>query len=289
MKIAVLGSSGMLGSKAVELLKAGGHDLILPPHSEVDLTLPHTLERFFKAHSFEALANCAGFTKVDACEEPARFSSVLNINGTSVGWLAKFCRETRRILIHYSTDYIFNGRKEGPYVETDPPDPLNVYGKTKLQGEKLLNAENPPHYLIRTSWVFGPKGVNFVDTMARLLKTKSRVEVVSDQVGGPTYTGDLARFTLELLEKKAEPGTYHFANEGTVSWHEFAIEIRNQLGLKGCEVVPVPSGTIFRPAERPANSTFDLSKAAQAAGHPPRPWADALRDYLTKEYKSEAA
>ena len=289
MKIALLGATGMLGSKAAEVFKAGGHELIAPPHPEADLNYPHSLEKFFKANSFDALVNCAGFTRVDACEEPARFSTALNANGSAVGWLAKFCRETGRVLVHYSTDYVFNGRKEGPYVEDDAPEPLNVYGRTKLQGEKLLLAQTPFFYLIRSSWVYGPRGSNFVDTIVHLLKTRLRIEVVRDQVGGPTYTGDLARFTLDLLEKKAGSGIYHFANEGWTSWHGFAQEIQKQTGLSRCQIVAVDSDKIFRPAERPANSRFDLAKATRAAGHPPRPWAEALREYLSKELKSEAA
>ena len=276
----------MLGSKAAEFFKAKGHALIAPGLSEVEFNYPHTIEKFFQTHTFDALVNCAGFTRVDACEEPAKFTMALNVNGTAVGWLAKFCRMTGRILVHYSTDYVFNGRMGEPYIESDVPDPLNAYGKTKLQGEKLILQENPFHYLIRTSWLYGPHGVNFVDTMAGLLKTRPRIEVVDDQVGGPTYTQDLAQFTLELLECKAGKGIYHFANSGYVSWYGFAREIQEQLGLKQCQIVPVSSENVFRPAERPANSRYDLSKGAKAVGHAPRRWQDALRDYLGKEFKN---
>lgn len=289
MKIALLGASGMLGSKIAEVFKAEGQELVAPDRSEADLNYPHTLEKFFNSHSFDVLINCAAFTRVDACEEPAKFSMAMNANGTAVGWLAKFCKKANRILVHYSTDYVFDGLKEDPYLETDPVSPINVYGRTKQQGEKLLLKENPHFYLIRSSWVFGPHGKNFVDTMVGLFKSRSRIEVVDDQVGGPTYTGDLARFTWELLGKKAAPGTYHFANSGHVSWHGFAKEIQKQTGLSRCEVVPVSSDRVFRPAERPGNSRFDLSKAAQALGRPPRGWQEALKDYLTKELKSEAA
>ena len=196
----------MLGFKMADVFKAKGHELLTPSHSQVDLNRPHTIEKFFNENVFDALVNCAGFTRVDACEEPAKFSMAMNVNGTSIGWLAKYCKKTKRTLVHFSTDYVFNGQKEDPYLETDRPDPLNVYGKTKWQGEKLLQAEDPFYYLVRTSWVFGPKGDNFVSSMAELLMTKPRVEVVEDQVGGPTYTDDLAQFTLELLDKKAAPG-----------------------------------------------------------------------------------
>ncbi len=279
----------MLGSKTAEFLRARGHELLTPGRLDADLQYPHTLEKFFQSNSFEALINCAGFTRVDACEEPAKFSMALNTNGTSVGWLAQFCKKENRILVHYSTDYVFDGLKKEPYLETDPTDPLNVYGKTKRQGEKLIEMEKPFYYLIRSSWVFGPHGDNFVNKIAGIMKMKPRLEVVGDQVGGPTYTGDLAQFTLELLEKKAEPGLYHFANEGYVSWHGFAKEIQKQLGFSSCEVAPVLSANVFRPARRPANSRFNLEKAVKAVGHPIRSWQEALREYLAKEYKSETA
>ena len=289
MKIALLGSTGMLGSKMAEILKAKGHELLAPSHSQVDLNRPYTIENYFKDQTFDVLVNCAGFTRVDACEEPAKFSMVLNVNGTSAGWLAKYCKRTHRILVHFSTDYVFNGQKEEPYLETDKPDPLNTYGKTKWQGEKLLRAEDPFYYLIRTSWFFGPKGDNFVSRMADLLMTKPRIEVVDDQVGGPTYSGDLAQFTMELLEKKAKPGLYHFSNAGSVSWFEFAQEIQKQTGYVSCEIAPVSSENVFRPAQRPANSQFDLSKATGAVGHAFRVWQEALGDYLMKDFNNEPA
>ena len=279
----------MLGSKMAELLKERGHELLTPNRSEVDLNRPHTIENFFNARTFDALVNCAGFTRVDACEEPAKFSMALNVNGTSLGWLGKFSKKTQRTLVHFSTDYVFDGNKEEPYQEADKPAPLNVYGGTKWQGERLLQAENPFHYLIRTSWVFGPKGDNFVNKIADLLITKPKVEVVSDQFGGPSYTGDIAQFALELLEKKAASGTYHFCNEGYVSWFEFAKEIQKQTGFVSCEIAPVSSENIFRPARRPANSRLDISKAALTVGHAFRTWQEALSDYLMKDYKNEPA
>jgi dTDP-4-dehydrorhamnose reductase len=288
VKIALLGVSGMLGSKMAEVLKTRGHELVAPAETEMDINRPHVIEKFFKTQNFEVLINCAAFTRVDACEEPAKFSMAFNVNGTAVGWLAKFCKKMGRTLIHYSTDYVYNGQKEEPYQETDPTDPLNTYGKTKLQGDKLIQAENPFYYIIRTSWLYGPHGTNFVGNIIGLLKTKPRLEVVSDQVGGPTYTGDLALFTLHLLEKKAPAGLYHFSNEGHISWFDFAKEIQKQTGLTSCFITPVMSENIFRPAPRPANSRFDLSKA-RSTGYVIRPWQEALKDYLTKEFKIETA
>lgn len=289
MKIALLGSTGMLGSQIAELLRSRNHELLTPSHEELDLLYPHLIERFFLSNSFDALLNCAAYTRVDACEEPSKFAMVQTINGASLGWLGKFCRNLGRTLVHFSTDYVFDGKKEGPYVETDPTGPLNVYGCTKLQGEKLTVAEAPSHYLIRTSWVYGPRGDHFVKRMATLFRERSRVEVVRDQIGGPTCTGDLALFALNLLEKKAPFGLYHFANAGRASWYEFAKEIKSQLGNTQCELIPVYSDKIFRPAERPANSCFDISKAEAVLGAPIRTWQEALKEYLAKEFPREAA
>jgi len=279
----------MLGSKVLEVLKAGGHEVLVPPRADVDLSRPHTLEAFFRTVSFDALFNCAAFTRVDACEEPAKFSMAMAVNGAAVGWLAKLCRASGRTLVHFSTDYVFDGKKGDPYLEGDPTSPLNVYGRSKRQGEKLVLAETFPFYLIRTSWLFGPNGNNFVRTMADLLISKPRVEVVDDQMGGPTYTGDLAAFALELLEKKAQPGLYHFCNDGYASWYDFAVEIQKRTGFFSCAVVPVPSENVFRPAARPADSRLDTLKAITAVGHPPQPWKVALGEYLEKEFQNATA
>ena len=289
MKIALLGSTGMLGSKMAEIAKSRGHELLTPAHAIVDLNRPHTLEKFFKENSFEALVNCAGFTRVDASEEPAKFSIAMNVNGTSLGWLGKFCARTGRTLLSFSTDYVFDGEKDGPYLETDGTNPLNTYGRTKRQGEKLAEDENPPFYMIRTSWVFGPKGDHFVKTIAGLLKTRSRIEVVEDQIGGPTYTGDLALFSLELLEQRRPFGFYHFSNQGAVSWFGFAQEIQKKIGNSTCKIVPVSSANVFRPAKRPANSRLDLSKSQMAVGRTIRSWQEALGEFLEKEFKNEPA
>jgi dTDP-4-dehydrorhamnose reductase len=284
VKIALLGAGGMLGSKTREVFISSGHELLTPSHSELDITRNDQVEAFFKNHSFEVLINCTGYTKVDACEEKENGEIALNVNGTAVGFLAECCQKNGQIFIHFSTDYVFDGKKEGDYQETDPTGPVSVYGRTKLKGEELVLQAAPFYYLIRTSWVFGPNGPNFVKTIAGLLKTKPKIQVVTDQVGGPTYTGDLAKFILELISQKADAGLYHFANSGYTSWNGFAHEIQRLTGTVSCEIEPALSENFIRPAKRPANSRFDLSKAAKAAGHAPRPWQEALKEYLDKEF-----
>jgi dTDP-4-dehydrorhamnose reductase len=285
LKIALLGSAGMLGSKTQEVFNRSGHELLTPLRNDLDLSRGDQIENFFKSNSFEVLVNCTGFTKVDACEEKKNVSTALTVNGTAVGTLARCCKTSGCVLVHFSTDYVFDGTKREPYRETDKTSPINVYGQTKLEGEKLIQFEKPFFYLIRTSWVFGPHGSNFVKTIAGLLKTKPKIEVVTDQVGGPTYTGDLAEFILEMLDQKAPSGLYHFANDGYTSWNGFAQEIKAIMGIFSCEITPVLSEKFVRPAKRPSNSRFDLSKSTQAVGHRPRSWQESLKEYLTKELK----
>ncbi|HVM31810.1 MAG TPA: NAD(P)-dependent oxidoreductase, partial [bacterium] len=174
MEVALLGSRGMLGGQIADALRRAGHSVLAPSHAEADLARPLTLEKFFQAHDFPLLINCAAFTRVDACEEAAWHSEAFAVNGVGVGWLAKFCRLQGRTLVHFSTDYVFDGEKEGPYLETDRPAPINAYGRTKKQGEDLILAEKCDFYLIRTSWLYGPGGRNFVTTMLELFKTKPK-------------------------------------------------------------------------------------------------------------------
>ncbi len=283
MKIALIGSTGMLGSKTAELCQKAGYELLKPTHAELDITRSESVEKFFQENAFDVLINCSGYTKVDDCEKEENKPTAFAVNGMAVGILARCCKKTGRTLVHFSTDYVFNGQKQGYYQENDPTDPLNAYGQTKLDGENRLRQEAPFYYLIRTSWVFGPNGPNFVKTIAGLLKTKPQLPVVTDQVGGPTYTGDLAGFVLELIQLKAEPGTYHFANSGDTSWNGFAKEIQKVTGAVSCEILDATSAQFVRPAKRPANSCFDLSKATKAVGHAPRPWQEAVKDYIEKE------
>jgi dTDP-4-dehydrorhamnose reductase len=273
----------MLGSKMAQLCQKAGHSLLTPNHTILDVSDKVQIDGFFKANAFDVLVNCAAYTKVDACEEREGSNQAYAVNGVGVGFLAAACKENGRLLVHFSTDYVFDGQKGTPYQEGDPTGPINVYGQTKLMGEKEIREAGPKFYLIRTSWVFGPNGPNFVKTIAGLLKTKPKLPVVTDQVGGPTYTGDLAQFVLELIDRKAESGFYHFANGGYTSWNGFAREIQRLIGAVSCEITEASSAEFVRPAKRPANSRFDLTKGTKAVGHEPRPWQEALKEYLEKE------
>jgi len=271
MRIALLGSQGMLGSKLLETAKNSGHSVDSPKHAELDITHLNQVQSYFETHEFDVLINATGFTRVDDCEEASSKTKAFSVNGEAIGRLAKWCRQTGRVLVHFSTDYVFDGQKKEPYVETDQTGPINAYGFTKLEGEKLIQKDSPFFYLIRASWLYGPGGQgHFVRTIVELLKTKTKIDVVNDQVGGPTYTGDLAQF-------------YHFANEGYASWYDFAKEIQVLTGLRACEIKSIASKDFPSKAARPANSRFDLSKSTQAVDHSFRPWREALQHYLSKE------
>jgi len=290
LKIALLGSTGMLGSRLSLELSRRNHQVLTPSRDAADLTRPLLLEKFFRDNEFDVLINASGYTRVDYCEEPSQFAVAQTVNGAGVAWLARFCQQKGRFLIHYSTDYVFDGAKETPYDETDIPHPLNAYGRTKWEGERLLQAENPGFYILRTSWLYGPGSrKNFVTTMIDTFKSRAKAEVVSDQVGAPTYVPDLASFTSDLLERKAPSGIFHFSNSGFASWYDFAAEIQKRTGLTQCRLLPASTETVFRPAVRPANSRFNLSKAETFLGKPIRPWAEALGEYLSKELGIETA
>jgi dTDP-4-dehydrorhamnose reductase len=290
LKIALLGSTGMLGSRMAQELTRRNHQVLAPVREAVDLTRPLLLEKFFRENDFEVLINCSGYTRVDYCEDPSQFPIAQAVNGAGVAWLARFCRQKGRFLVHYSSDYVFDGAKEEPYDETDPPHPLSAYGRTKWEGERLLRIEGPGHYIIRTSWLYGPGSrKNFVTSMIDIFKTRPKAEVVSDQVGAPTYAPDLAGFTLELVERRAPSGTFHFANSGFASWFDFASAIQSKTGLTQCRLVPASTDIVFRPASRPPNSRFNLSKAEGVLGKPIRPWSEALDEYLKKELGIETA
>jgi len=208
--------------------------------------------------------NAAAYTDVDGCEENREHA--FEVNGTAPGYIAEACHESGSLFIHYSTDYVFNGeRKE--YFESDTPDPLNVYGESKLLGERLIQENHDNFLIIRTSWLFGPHGRNFVDTMMALSRQMDQVKVVNDQFGRPTYTKDLAFKTHELLGK--EPGIYHVTNDGTCSWFEFAQAIIPN-------AIPCSTDEFPRKAKRPKYSVLVNTKTT-----PLRHWRESLADYLT--------
>jgi dTDP-4-dehydrorhamnose reductase len=258
----ILGAGGMLGTD----LQKAFPDAVALTHHDVDITDREEIFHVIKALMPGAVINAAAYTNVDGCEDESEMA--YRVNGKGPGYVAEACAEVKAKLVHYSTDYVFDGsRKE--YAESDAANPINAYGRSKLRGEQNIVRATEDYRIVRTSWLFGESGKNFVDTMLSLSKQMEKVKVVNDQVGKPTYTVDLAAKTREILEMP--PGIYHITNDGTCSWYEFA-------GAIIPNAVPCTSEEFPRKAKRPGFSVLTNTKTA-----PLRHWREALADYLRKK------
>jgi dTDP-4-dehydrorhamnose reductase len=271
----VTGAGGMLGRAVLARLAATG-DAIAHRRADCDLADAGATQDWFAAHRPNVIVHCAAWTDVDGCEsDPER---AWRDNATATRNVAQAAAATGAALLHMSTDYVFDGEKPGPYVEDDPPAPLGVYGRTKVAAEEEVRRHAPRAWIVRTSWLFGAGGRNFVRTIAGLLAERDEIRVVADQVGSPTYTPDLAQCLEAILERGAF-GVYHVTNAGACSWFELAAAIAVRLG-SAARVVPCTSAEFPRRARRPRNSVLDCG-FYRAQGLPAaRPWGAALDDYL---------
>ena len=268
----ILGAGGMLArALASELPSARALT-----QADCDITDARALRAAIPA-GVRLVLNAAADTRVDRCEsEPDH----LLVNDEAVGTIAGLCREVGARLVHVSTDYVFDGTGRRPYREDDPVDPVNAYGRGKLGGERRALASGPDVLVVRTSWVFGTGSANFVDTMLSLAASgRTELRVVDDQRGRPTFARDLARALLLLVDRGAT-GLVHFANAGETTWYGFAREILARGGFPDVAVVPCSSAEHPRPAARPAYSVLDTSRYEALAGGPPRPFPEALDEYL---------
>jgi len=256
--VLILGAFGMLGHDLQQVYP----DAVCRGH-ELDITDEAAVLSFLSDLKPSLVINAAAFTNVDGCEDQQDLAFA--VNGEGPGHIAAACHEVGAPLVHYSTDYVFDGSQES-YAESDSPNPINVYGASKLQGEQAIMAAMEDYRIIRTSWLFGRNGPNFVETMLRLSAEMETVRVVNDQFGKPTFTVDLASKTPEIA--KDEPGIYHITNGGICSWYEFASAII-------LNVEPCSSEEFVRPAKRPKFSVLENTKTS-----PMRPWEDALKEYL---------
>jgi dTDP-4-dehydrorhamnose reductase len=270
---------------------------------ELDISDAEAVRAFAETHRFTHIINCAAYTAVDNAETEEEAALAANAAGPSN--LGKAAAEIGASLVHISTDYVFDGRAERPYTESDPCAPEGAYGRTKHAGEVALLQTTPARaqerrlYIIRTSWLFGEGGGNFVATMLKLMTSQPKLRVVADQRGRPTYTRDLAQAAIDLLgigeadtKQPAASGIYHFANGGALSWYDFAVSILEHARTLGFPVVtteiePVTTAEFPRPAPRPAYSVLDTTKIEAALGHEPRRWEAALGDYM-KNLRAEA-
>lgn len=274
--ILITGSNGQLGNELRELAGSfGAYHFVFTDIDEMPITDEDVVEQTFSEQRPAFVINCAAYTAVDKAESDSDIAYL--VNGTAVGILAKACQRYGAKLVHISTDYVFNGNASSPIKESDPVDPVNVYGASKLKGEELALEHDPGCIIIRTSWVYSYYGKNFVKTMMRLMTEKESIGVVNDQLGSPTYAADLASAIMQIISSgRWTPGIYHFSNEGVISWFDFANEIKNLTGA-GCIINPLTTNEFPTPAKRPAYSAMDKSKIKSLLPGSLKNWKDSLR------------
>ena len=275
MKVALTGAGGMLGHAVRKVFS----DLDLIPFSRAELDITSLDDAVTKIRDArpDFLIHAAAFTNVDACETQPETAYL--VNGIGTRNIAIACEEIHCPVIHISSDYVFDGTKTSPYDEWDIPRPVSRYGISKLMAEQFVSSLTNRFYIVRTSWLYGSNGKNFVDTIIRLLAEKDALRVVNDQFGSPTLTDDLARLLRELMGRGY--GIYHATNSGVCTWYEFAVEIAERQGI--CkQIIPVTSEEFDRPAKRPANSALNDTMLRLEGIPPLRHWEDALDDYLSR-------
>lgn len=271
------GKTGLLGQALSMALIRQGWKVHAPRRDELDLFDRPAVEEYLAQAGANVLFNTVAYTKVDQAEDEPAEASLLNRQLPLM--LGKTALSAGVRFVHYSTDFVFNGKKTSPYTPKDLPAPCSVYGQTKLQGERELLALGLPGLLIiRTSWLFGPCKINFVTRILELAASRPELSVVHDQIGSPSYTPDLATNSLALLDTEAT-GIFHLANAGQASWCELATEAVRGADLP-CRIKPIPSSEYPQKACRPAYSVLDLSAFTAATGIAPRPWLQALREFL---------
>jgi dTDP-4-dehydrorhamnose reductase len=264
---------------------AARHQVVPADLPEVDITDLDLVQRTFDSTRPEVVIHTAAFTSVDDCEHRPDLAFQVNAEGTRN--VAVACRQASLPMLYISTDYVFDGQKPTPYGEDDRPGPLNVYGRSKLQGERYVTELLKAAWIVRTSWLFGPLGKNFVRAILQRAQQGESLRVVDDQVGAPTYTMDLAE-KLEEIVMKGKPGIYHVTNHGYCSWFEFAQEILRQAGLSHVPLSPIPTSDSDRPARRPRNSRLAHTRLeSEGLGLLPA-WQEALTRYLLREGQAKA-
>jgi len=286
MKILVIGKNGQLGRSIQKFISNyDHHEFTLAGREELDLSSSKSVSKYFDTHShFDVIINCAAYTAVDRAEEEADLAD--QVNHLAAKQLAKFANSQNTKLIHISTDYVFDGQNESLYLESDNPNPINVYGKSKLLGERaILKTMTNNALIIRTSWIYSEFRKNFVKTMLKLGSEKNEINVVSDQTGSPTYASDLAEAILNIISndnfiKKIFPTEiYHLSNSGETVWSSFAKEIFKLANLK-CKVINIRSGQYPVAANRPKNSTLNSTKIVTSFRINLKPWRESLERCL---------
>lgn len=275
-KILVTGAGGQLAKSIADVATIySGFDFVFLTKEEMPLDDKAKVAATFEAIYPKFCINCAAYTAVDSAESDRE--RAFRINAEAVMELANICAGRQAKLLHISTDYVFNGLSSVPYKESDPVDPINIYGASKAKGEALAIAADPEIIIIRTSWVYSEHGNNFVKTMMRLMKEKEQLNIVSDQVGSPTYALDLTHAIMKIVGGvQWLPGIYHYCNEGSVSWYDFALAIKETTGAD-CLLHPVQATAYPTPAKRPAYSLLDTAKIREKYGVDIPFWKDSLK------------
>ncbi|GJQ03962.1 NAD(P)-dependent oxidoreductase [Capnocytophaga canimorsus] len=274
--ILVTGANGQLGSE-IQNIQGKTKNYLFTDASDLDITDRQAISDFVKKNNIQIVVNCAGYTNVDKAEDDIQTANL--INNIAVGYLAEVCKENNASLIHISTDYVFGGTKNTPYSEADPTEPLGIYGRTKLEGEKAIQNADIDYLIIRTSWLYSLSfGHNFVKTIQRLSSERNELKVVFDQVGTPTNARDLAAFIVHIIEKDLykKREVYHFSNEGVCSWFDFATEIVRMSG-NDCLVKPCLSSEFPSKVKRPSYSVLDKSKLKNDFNYTISHWKEALK------------
>lgn len=274
MKALVTGAKGQLGTELTKLLEERGTKYIGIDYQDLDITDAEAVMEYFAETQPKVVYHCAAYTAVDKAEDEGKQAN-WNVNVEGTRNVARAAKAVGASLVYISTDYVFDGTNTDEYQVDDETNPQNEYGHAKLAGEKAVQEEMSSYYIVRTSWVFGEYGHNFVYTMKRLAETHPKLTVVNDQFGRPTWTRTLAEFITYLLENEAEFGTYHLSNDDSCSWYEFAKEI---LKDEDIEIIPVDSTQFPQKATRPKHSIMDLSKAKATRFEIPT-WREALAEF----------
>lgn len=276
MNILVTGSNGQLGTHMRLLAPRSKHTWLMTDVAELDITSKEAVSTFVNLHNIQLIVNCAGYTNVDRAESDE--ATALRVNAEAVANLAEAMHHVDGTLIHVSTDYVFGGnRNNTPCTEEEPVNPTGAYGRTKLAGERA--AEACRHIIFRTSWLYSEYGKNFLLTMLNLTATRPELKVVFDQVGTPTYAGDLARAIFDIVEEGSylqHQGIFNFSNEGVCSWFDFTKEIARQSGHTSCSILPCHSDEFPSPVKRPAYSVLDKTKYKQTFHRAVPYWTDSL-------------
>lgn len=280
-KVLIFGKGGQLSSELFELATVLG-EVELVDVSEVDFTKPESIYNKLMLEKPNIIINGAAYTQVDRAESEKDLAS--QINGKAVGEIARCANEIGALLVHYSTDYVFEGKGEAPYIETDPINPVNFYGASKREGEEEIFASNCQHLIFRISWIYSGRGNDFPGKMIELAAERPEVKVVNDQIGSPTWARMVAEKTIEILTmdkayQKENQGVYHLVSEGYISWYEFAKEILRESKVK---ISPVSSEEFMTPAKRPKNSRLNCQKVKETFGIALPNWKDSYRQFESK-------